>query len=226
MYAREIDGKEYTFGVSGKLIMNALVMYDRQTNSLWSQVLGASVHGPLEGTGLDLVSSQLVPWGAWKEEHPDTLVLDTKGRTYDSYLPYYFNGQAGVIGRANNDERLETKALIVGDSGQKAYSYRDLAATAVVNDTFEGAPLAVALNTETGGTSVFNRDVNNQELSFRASDDPSRIVDQQTGTIWNIGTGEAISGKLKGEVLDRALFVAAFWFSWADFYPDTQVYQP
>ncbi|MBI3286672.1 MAG: DUF3179 domain-containing protein, partial [Chloroflexi bacterium] len=35
MYARRIGGEEYTFGVSGKLIMNTLVMYDRQTGSLW-----------------------------------------------------------------------------------------------------------------------------------------------------------------------------------------------
>ena len=40
MYAREIEGRELTFGVSGKLIMNALVLYDRQTDSLWSQFLG------------------------------------------------------------------------------------------------------------------------------------------------------------------------------------------
>ena len=39
VYAREIEGVEHTFGVSGKLIINALVMYDHQTNTLWSQFL-------------------------------------------------------------------------------------------------------------------------------------------------------------------------------------------
>ena len=57
MYSREIDGKVYDFGVSGKLIMNVLVMYDRQTKSLWSQLLGKAVQGPLKGTELDFLPS-------------------------------------------------------------------------------------------------------------------------------------------------------------------------
>ena len=43
MYARDIAGQELNFGVSGKLIMNALVMFDRQTETLWSQFLGEAV---------------------------------------------------------------------------------------------------------------------------------------------------------------------------------------
>lgn len=40
VFAREIDGRELTFGVSGMLIMNNLVMDDRQTDTLWSQLIG------------------------------------------------------------------------------------------------------------------------------------------------------------------------------------------
>ena len=43
MYGREINGRVHTFGVSGKLIMNALVMYDHQTDTLWSQFLSRGV---------------------------------------------------------------------------------------------------------------------------------------------------------------------------------------
>jgi hypothetical protein len=42
-------------GVSGKLINNALVMYDRQTRSLWSQFLSFSVRGEFERTPLEPV---------------------------------------------------------------------------------------------------------------------------------------------------------------------------
>ncbi|HIK89771.1 MAG TPA: DUF3179 domain-containing protein [Dehalococcoidia bacterium] len=51
-YSREINGEVHEFGVSGKLIMNALVMYDRETESLWSQFLSQSVRGELMGTKL------------------------------------------------------------------------------------------------------------------------------------------------------------------------------
>ncbi|NDJ87438.1 MAG: DUF3179 domain-containing protein, partial [Chloroflexi bacterium] len=49
VYARDLNGVVYDFGVSGKLIMNTLVMYDRQTESLWSQILGEAVEGDLRG---------------------------------------------------------------------------------------------------------------------------------------------------------------------------------
>ena len=55
MYDREIEGEVHTFGVSGKLIMNALVMYDHQTRTLWRQFLGSGVKGPLTGVELDFL---------------------------------------------------------------------------------------------------------------------------------------------------------------------------
>ena len=76
VYAREIEGRELLFGVSGKLIMNALVMYDRETDSLWSQFLGVAVKGPLERTPLEPIGTTLTEWATWRELHPDTLVLD------------------------------------------------------------------------------------------------------------------------------------------------------
>lgn len=88
VYAREVAGMELTFGVSGKLIMNALVMYDRQTETLWSQFLGQAMEGELAGETLGIMASQLVMWSTWKEEHPDTLVLDTGGGVYDQYNSY------------------------------------------------------------------------------------------------------------------------------------------
>ena len=57
MYAREVDGEEYTFGVSGKLIMNGLVLYDRETNTHWSHLPGVAVDGALENAQLDYLPS-------------------------------------------------------------------------------------------------------------------------------------------------------------------------
>ena len=86
MYDREINGQIHTFGVSGKLIKNALVMYDHQTNTLWSQFLRKGVKGELAGTELEVIPVTQTTWSAWKELHPDTLVLDKNGR-YQSEAP-------------------------------------------------------------------------------------------------------------------------------------------
>ncbi len=89
MYAREVQGTVLTFGVSGKLMMNALVMYDRETDSLWSQYLSSAVDGIYAGTDLEVVSASLVTWSTWLERHPDTLVLDQGGRRIDPCDSYY-----------------------------------------------------------------------------------------------------------------------------------------
>ena len=70
----------HTFGVSGKLIMNAVVMYDRQTDTLWSQFLSRSVKGPLANQALEIVPAVQTTCQQWLNLHPDTLVLDKRGR--------------------------------------------------------------------------------------------------------------------------------------------------
>ncbi len=67
VYNREIDGKEYSFGVSGKLLKNTLVMFDYETESFWPIVYGEAILGKLTGRKLDeLPGYQKAPWGAWK----------------------------------------------------------------------------------------------------------------------------------------------------------------
>ena len=76
--------------------MNVLVMFDRETNSLWSQLLGEAVEGPLEGTKLEFVPAVHTKWADWKEQYPDTRAL-VKGfsGSYTSYSRYYTNNSAG-----------------------------------------------------------------------------------------------------------------------------------
>ena len=103
VYAREVRGRELTFGVSGKLIMNALVIFDRETQTLWSQFFGQGVQGELSGAKLELLPAQLLTWDAWKGQHPDTVALDQGGFANDSYMSYYFGDDAGVYGETNSD---------------------------------------------------------------------------------------------------------------------------
>ena len=62
--------------------MNALVMYDRQTNTLWSQFLGQAVRGDLLGEFLEPIPLTMTTWERWVAEHPDTLALDKGNGRY------------------------------------------------------------------------------------------------------------------------------------------------
>ena len=113
--------------MSGKLIMNALVMYDHQTNTLWSQFLSQGVKGPLVNEDLEIVPAVQTSRQQWVNFHPDTLVLD-KGGSYGSDVNngYYNGGLTGIIGESNKDRRLPKKELLIGmtvSGNAKAYLF-------------------------------------------------------------------------------------------------------
>ena len=63
------------FGTSGKLYNSNLVMYDRKTDTYWSQLDGLAIVGELTGMELIPVPIGTVVWRDWKKEHPDSEVL-------------------------------------------------------------------------------------------------------------------------------------------------------
>ena len=175
MYAREADGTLLTFGVSGKLIRNGMVMYDDETDTLWSQVLGEAVQGPLLGTRLKIVPSTQTTWAAWQELHPDTLVLDQgKGYRSDPYARYYQNGDIGILGEAVKDKRLYAKEFVIGvslDGYAKAYPFSVLSDVQVANDTIGSKPVLVVFERQSGTGIVYDRSLSGRVLSFELLSD-------------------------------------------------------
>lgn len=234
MYARDFENhpEPLTFGVSGKLIRNALVMYDRQTDSLWSQFLGVSVAGEFQGTALEPLASTLTDWLTWKRLHPDTIVLDQGGQRFDPYSSYYRDASAGVLGERNSDDRLQRKEFVLGiqlPGAQKAYAFRDLSETPVVNDSLGDEELLVVFDQAAATGVAFNRVVDGRELTFeRVTDLPDDFVglrDLETGSLWAGLSGEAIEGELAGAQLEQLPFTQVFWFAWTDFFPDAPLYE-
>ena len=231
MYAREIEGRQLTFGVSGKLIMNALVMYDRQTDSLWSQFLGVAVAGHFEGTALQPLGSSLTTWGEWRAEHPETLVLDQGGRRHDAYAGYYADGSAGVLGESLADDRLGRKEFVAGvqwGGGAKAYPFRHLNETPIVNDSFRGRDLLVVFSPENATVAIYDRTVGDRTLTFEAARGADAggvaipLRDAETGSVWSGRSGDAVGGPLAGERLELLPSLQVFWFAWSDFFPRTE----
>ena len=198
MYGRIIGGEEHSFGVSGKLIMNALVMYDHQTRTLWSQFLGKGVKGPLSGTELDVLPVTHTTGSLWRGLHPDTLVLHKRGRYGgDSYSSYYADGRAGVIGETHRDERLGRKDLVLGvaDAGSaKAFPFDALEDQPVVNDSVGGTDILVFFDPGTSTALAFDRTVDGSPLSFHVEGQVNGVqtvlVDDRTGSPSREGQSE------------------------------------
>jgi hypothetical protein len=116
-FDRTIDGEPQRFGVSGLLYRSDLLMFDRATDSLWSQIAARAVTGPRRGAGLTLVRSRIESWGRWRQRHPQTTVLspDTGHRRDYAKTPYgdYATSEQLVF-PAPRDPRYHPKMAVVG----------------------------------------------------------------------------------------------------------------
>ncbi|ETX06864.1 MAG: hypothetical protein ETSY2_14530, partial [Candidatus Entotheonella gemina] len=112
-----VDGQAYTFGVSGKLWRNGLVIVHHQTETLWSGVTGEALQGKLKGKQLEILAAQpKVRWDEWKTAYPDSQVLTLYGfqdLDEDGYADYHFGPMTGVVPVANRDDRLHPKARVI-----------------------------------------------------------------------------------------------------------------
>jgi hypothetical protein len=221
VYARPTtEGQPTTLGVSGMLWRDALVMYDRATRSLWSQVNGKAVAGPMKGEKLEEVPSELTTWGTWKRRHPDTLVLAKPKLAGSPYEEYFADPeQIGVRGSKNRDRRLPGKMLVLGleaDGKFAAAPLPEIEKRGVMNTTALGLPLVVT----TAG--VFDRRVEGRVLSFERVD-LMRLRDRETGSIWSSESGEATEGVLGGSRLRRLSAKVAYWGVWVQFHPQSEI---
>ena len=90
VFSSEVGGKTLEFGVSGLLYNSDVLLYDRQTHSLWSQLLRRAVSGEYSGENLAVLPVQHTTWRDWREQYPDTKILlppEDSGRDY-SANPY------------------------------------------------------------------------------------------------------------------------------------------
>jgi len=244
VFDRAVDGAVLDFGTSGKLYQSDLVMYDRQSHSLWAQMEGRAIVGTRAGTRLTMLPSNTIAFEAWRAAHPNGKVLSREtghrrnygANPYESYddpglRPFLFSGRP--------DPRRLPKERVVGlkmGEAARAYPWPILARERVVNDTFAGEPLVIFYQTGTlsaldqaelaesrdvGATGVFSRRLGERLLTFEASADGFR--DRETGSTWTL-LGTAQRGPLAGRRLRAITHVDAFWFAWAAFNPSTSVH--
>jgi Protein of unknown function (DUF3179) len=187
------DGTELTFGTTGNLVNSNLLMYDRQTDSEWPQLLGTAIRGPLKGQRLATVPLVWASWKAWRATHPDTRVLSTETGVlrsygtdpYGSYRPrsgYYAEGDP-VFPVLATDDRFRPKDVVIG---------------------LRAGHAAVAVH---------------REHVRRARSVPVTVGDVDCVVIWDdqLDTARVSDSAGPIDALD------AMWFAWYAFHPDTAV---
>ncbi|MCU4750732.1 DUF3179 domain-containing protein [Halobacteria archaeon AArc-curdl1] len=211
------------FGVSGTLVNSNLVMYDREGDSRWPQMLATAIDGPLEGASLEEVPVHWSTWGQWKSTHPETQVLTTDtgyARDYNSdpygaYNPaggYYREDSPTMFTPLSTDERLLNKRMVLGArpaDGALAFDLERLADEGVLSS-------ASVTDREETYLAVYDDRIGAGHL-YR-SDSDTYEYDGDTGTVV---TADATAYEPDELPLESVYAFDAMWFAWAGFYPST-----
>ncbi|MEM9953463.1 MAG: DUF3179 domain-containing protein [Chloroflexota bacterium] len=248
VFDRRFDGQVLTFGVSGLLRNSDMIMFDRETETWWQQFIGQGIVGQYNEEFLDIVPSQVIGFGQFAEEFPDGLVMSRNTGTSRSYGVNPYTGlddnASGVIGlfQGEYDDRLPDRSRVLAvdlDGELIAYPFGVLRDEIAINDTvgetevvaFWQPGVASSLDTrniddgrDIGTASLFDRTLEDGTvLTFTWDAENNVLVDDQTGSTWDL-FGNATSGDLEGEQLRLLVAAPHYWFAWAAFHPDTDVY--
>ncbi|MFC4451354.1 DUF3179 domain-containing protein [Halorussus aquaticus] len=229
VYERTVGTRDLTFGVSGKLADDALVMYDRETESEWKQSLGECIAGELEGTTLSVSPASMMPWTTFRDRYPNGVVLqrtdakseaasetdepesiDYDARPYERYFQsegFGLGAHRGSEGRSWDRDDLDAKTVVLGiKTGDNAVGFPlpwVKENGGVVTTTIGGSDVVVFAS-ENGIYAFRNPGYEFEQTEYGAY--------EADGTTWDEATGESADGRSLEEVPAKRLFA----FAWQD----------
>ena len=214
-------------------------MYDRATNTLWHQLTGEPVVGPLADGDirLDFFPVELTTWGEWRTRHPDTTVISNETGLYpaDFYAPEgdpgaiyteYFASPDTMFPVWRRSDELAPKDIVLGlrvGEAAKAYQLEALSRSRVVNDAVGGLAIVVIASEVSEAARVYHR--GDREFRLPEGDVPATLPTElldSYGRLWTVTEGALVSDD--GESLDRVPTHQSFWFGWFQFHPGTELF--
>lgn len=112
MYARRSGDRVLTFDFAEGLIKNNLLVVDRETSSVWSQLHNQAISGPLKDTPMHILPAMQTTWKHWQTLHADTKVMFMEGKKGRPY--YYFNFDPKAPRPRKRSKSHDTTALGLG----------------------------------------------------------------------------------------------------------------
>ena len=246
VFDRRIDGETHEFGVSGFLRHSDMIMYDRNTESLWQQFSGEALVGYYTGNELTIIPSQLISFEQFRQSYPDADVMSRETGHQRNYgeNPYAgyddINNTPFLLDKDELTDKLPPMEKVIGvraGRSTKAYPYSITSVEHVLHDEINGEPIVIfhvkgmasAMDNrridqsrDDGATGVFSPVIDGEMLDFEWKN--GNINDTQTSSTWAI-SGKAVSGPMEGEQLETKTFGDYFSFAWMVFYPETVLYQ-
>ncbi len=223
-----------------------MVMYDRETESWWQQMLGEAIVGDLTGKKLTPLPAQIISFAQFAESYQQGRVLSRETghrREYgrNPYVGYDDINQKPFLYRGKPDDRLppmEKLVTITINKNDKAWPHSQTRKLNVIHDEISGQPIVIfhtadgavsALDKndigsshQVGNIGVFDPGVDGKVLHFKYRG--TKFIDEETGSEWDV-TGQATEGELKGRRLAPITHGHEFAFAWLAFKPNTLIWR-
>lgn len=241
VHGRETNGRVLSFGHAGKLYRKSFVMYDRATGSEWLHVTGEALAGPLKGTQLEFLPTEVVAWSDWRERHPETLVLD--GEHASKFMGgFRLRGRSKQFGLSVGEGRDVTlfRYPLLDEHGvwndALVFAARDAEGgeNTGADPQPREEPIVVAFDPDSLAAGAFERTVGGEVLRFealepgsftgeRAGAESAYLRDLGTGSLWGRAFGECVEGPLRGRRLRRMPATPWLVERWEGFFPGGRI---
>lgn len=220
-----------TFGVSGLLYNANLIMYDRNTDSNWSQLLLECVNGSLLGSEPKLYKTVETNWATWRKLYPNTEVLSTQTgfpRSYgiSPYGDYATNNNRFIFRPEILNSALPNKErvyAIIDNKTSKVYQFTSFEGGNAIKDSFNGNDYLIFGNNNLVYGFKLEGEYTNLNFEYEQNNTSNSFLRDNEGNTWSI-FGEALSGPRTGEKLTPVKSVMSYWFAIAAFYPNPEIY--
>jgi hypothetical protein len=245
------DGRNLllNFGISGLLMHNDMIMYDKQTNTWWEQLMGEAIVGELAGTELKMMRALLITVKDYYDRYPEGKILSPEGITIidktSGHRPFHhLNHSNHKIDTSyylpeKVDPRLSPLERVLDihvDTHSKIYPFSAIAKKQVINEVFDNMHFVIFYHKDMvsvmdedqlekskhiGSATAFRSTLEGINYTFHKKG--NYFIDDQTHSIWDI-TGYCREGTLKEKQLMILPHSNHFAFAYLAFFPDCEIY--
>jgi hypothetical protein len=232
-YDAGMDGINLLFDIEGRLFEGNSILMDRNSGSLWVQMLGMAFDGPLFGRGMPLLPAFWTTWQYASRSFPDAQVLSTpleskKAYGRDPYGNYqrrdtYYQNDILIYPVSRLDRRFHRKTPMLGLEYNNLrvgidipYVKKNGAVNFFVGDKALVAVHDMRMNT----VRVFDRQIWEKPALFIK--EFGRLKDLGTKSYWS-DDGKCVEGNLQGASMKELFGIYAMWFAWFAMNPETLI---
>jgi hypothetical protein len=233
VYDAALGGVNLIFDAEGRLFEGNTVLIDRNSGSLWIQMMGMAFDGPLRGRGMPILPVFWTTWGYASRFFPDAVVLAQplefkKPYGRDPYGNYqsrdsYYQNDILVYPVSRMDRRFPRKTPVLGLEHNGLFMGINIdyvKKNGAVNFFMGDAALLAVHDPRLDVVRVFDRRVWDKPALFVKQN--GRLMDLGSRTFWD-DEGKAVRGNMEGASMKELFGIYAMWFAWFAMNPETLV---